>query len=361
MPCACSFDLLRLGFESALVQLVLFVNPSIGLDAFPVLLGKVTALIMDDMVMHESIDLVEIEKGNHGVAVVLGVEVGIPHNGTDEKVGANGTSVEEVVVLLGHFAVRMLKVAKVVDHGVSHKDWTDPPKGKILKSLLGSSKDEEHGGVSADLGNGSHLELTHNATILAIVPAFEAPFVAAVVDGDTHGREDDPSDSVQEGARDIHEASDVSQARKRNIAESRKLELFTSEVADKLGVLVDVVGIGVVLLVHDTFMSTHFKAKDTNKEEGKVVDPLGLPGIAVEEFVLSRKCKGLELKAIEWVENHKAKGLYGVLHEEVLVELDIQLADGIGRQSHNAQVDSETFESLVVRFCHEPDQDTICW
>ena len=53
-------------------------------------------------------NLVEIEERNHGVAVVFAVVVGIPKDGTDEKVGADSAGVEETVGFLGDLAVSML-------------------------------------------------------------------------------------------------------------------------------------------------------------------------------------------------------------------------------------------------------------
>ena len=57
-------------------------------------------------------NLVKIEEGNHGVAVVLAVVVGVPKDGSDEKVRANSASVEKAVGLFGDLAIGMLKVSR---------------------------------------------------------------------------------------------------------------------------------------------------------------------------------------------------------------------------------------------------------
>jgi hypothetical protein len=85
--------LLGLGADSSLVDLSLLVNPSAGPDAVPVVLGEVATLVVDNMSMRQGVDLVKVEEGDHWVAVVFGVEVGIPEDGADENVGADRTSV----------------------------------------------------------------------------------------------------------------------------------------------------------------------------------------------------------------------------------------------------------------------------
>lgn len=113
-------DLLGLGANGGFVDLALLVNPTTGLEACPVLTGEVSALIVDNMVVHQSVDLVKVEEWDHGVAVVLGVVVGIPEQCSDEQVGAHGASVQEAVGFLGHLTVSMFEVAEIVHNRVAN-------------------------------------------------------------------------------------------------------------------------------------------------------------------------------------------------------------------------------------------------
>jgi hypothetical protein len=77
---------------------------------------------------------VKVEKGNHGVAVVLRVIVGIPEENVNQKFGANASSIVKAVVFHGYFAVGMFKIAEVVDNWVPKKNWEDPPEQDTLSS-----------------------------------------------------------------------------------------------------------------------------------------------------------------------------------------------------------------------------------
>jgi len=114
----------------------------------------------------------------------------------------------------------------------------------------------------------------------------------------------------------------------------------------------------VVLFVHDAFMLTKLKAKDTSQKEADIIVPLRLESIAVEELMLTCKSKALELKSVEEVEGEKGCKL---LDREPLVvqREDIQSMDCIGRQSHDTEVDKETLEALHVRLLHESDKNAI--
>ena len=52
-------------------------DPTVGLDGGPVLRGEVVALVVNDVIVHQLVELVEVEERDHGVAVVLGMEVGV--------------------------------------------------------------------------------------------------------------------------------------------------------------------------------------------------------------------------------------------------------------------------------------------
>ena len=354
--------LLRLGANSFLSHELFFallVDPAVGFYAMPVLSSKIGEFAVDDMAIHEGMELVKVEEGDHGVAVMLGMEVGVPENGTDEKAGVDGAGVQKTVGNLGNLAVGMFQVAEEVDNGIPNKDWAHPPEGKVLKPLLCSTKDEEHRKVPSNLAPGAMLNLAHNATFGAVVPLREAPFKATVVNGDSKGRINDSPDTHLEGPEDIQESHEVSHAGHWDIAEARFFKLFAGVVTGKLRVLVNVVGVGVVLLVHHALVCSQFEAKASNKEETSVVVPLGLEGVTVEEFVLTCKGKGLELKAIKGVENQEGQSLGGIL-QQACIQLDVQSVNGIRRQGHDAQVGKEAFKALLVRFGHELDQDSVC-
>jgi hypothetical protein len=56
----------------------LSINPTSWLQRVPVLGSKVIALIMKHMTVQKMIQLVQVEKWHHGIAMVLSVKVGIP-------------------------------------------------------------------------------------------------------------------------------------------------------------------------------------------------------------------------------------------------------------------------------------------
>ena len=70
-----------------------------------------------------------------------------------------------------------------------------------------------------------------------------------------------------EGAGKIEKPAKEVKTAKRQIAETWVLQLRTSKVAGELRVLVDIVGVGVMLFVHDTLVRAKFKAKDADEEE----------------------------------------------------------------------------------------------
>ncbi len=102
------------------------INPSTTLQGIPVLDGEMIEFVVNDVVVHEFVELVKVVKGDHGVGVVLRVVVGIPQENANQKVGANASSIaKKVVVVLGYFAVCMFEIAEVVDNRVPKKDWDD--------------------------------------------------------------------------------------------------------------------------------------------------------------------------------------------------------------------------------------------
>jgi len=337
-------------------------NPSVGLDGLPVLHSKVVALLVDNVRVHELVDLVQVVERDHWVAVVLGVEVGVPQERAHNDAGADAAGVEQAVGLLGDFAVGVLEVAKVVDDGVSAEDGCDPPKQNSLDAFLGLAHGGNDSRVDGQLEKGSALDGLHDATVFAVVEVLEAPSRAAVVDSDAHGTVEDASDAALEGSRDIQELTEVVPASGGEVAEARVLEHFPRIVAGEFGVAVNVVGVGVVLLVHDALVFTQFEAKDTSEEEANIVDPLGLEGIAVEELVLSSKGKALELKTIKEIKRNKDGELF---HGNALQvhgldgRKDTKLVDSKGRQRNQAEVQRKAGETSSIRLLHQSNEDSI--
>ena len=334
------------------------INPATGHNRGNVLRRKVILFAVNDMFLHELVQLVKVEEGNHWVTMVFGMKVGVPQQDASDEVGTDRTSVAEAVGDLGNFAVGMFEVADIVDHGVSDKDRDDPPKEDRFQALTSLANGGRHRNVKAQLHQSRALKLLHNARFLGVIEFLEAPSSTRVVNSNAHGREDDTAGTALEGCENVEELHNVGVSARRKVAEARVLEGLTRVEASEFRILVNVVGEGMVLLVHDTFMFTKFKAEKTDKEQRPVVYPLGLPSIAVKELMLSGKGKALELKAVEKVERNKHGKLLG--GQLFLLEREhIHLVDGIGRTGHDGKVDKEALESLKVRLLHESNEDPV--
>lgn len=56
----------------------LSVDPTTRHECGPVLKSEMVVLVVENVLVHQFTELVKIVKGDHGVTMVLGVEVGIP-------------------------------------------------------------------------------------------------------------------------------------------------------------------------------------------------------------------------------------------------------------------------------------------
>ena len=113
-----------------------------------------------------------------------------------------------------------------------------------------------------------------------------------------------------------------------------------------------------MLLMHDAFVLTKFKADNSSEKEANVVDPLGLEGVLVKELVLSRKGKALKLQSVKKVKRKKNDQL--VVGKTVFVERrNTCVVDCIGCACQNAEIEKEALESGGIGFAHELDQDTV--
>jgi hypothetical protein len=177
------------------------------------------------------------------------------------------------------------------------------------------SNGSEHNKVAEELEDHHHLEILHNTTILAVSLGLHAPSNTTVVDGPASSQIDDEmKQAATKGNGHVHKHHEELGAARGYTSKHWVLKFFVRIKACQLGVLVNIVGVGVVLLVHDVFVLIKLKADHADDEEGGVIDPLaGLPGIVVKELMLASKCKALELKAIKDVERKECCNLSSVL------------------------------------------------
>lgn len=342
----------------------LLINPAAWLEGCPVGSSEVVSFIVDDMFVHELVQLVKVEEGDHWVAVMLGVEVGIPEQDSHQQVGSAAASVLETVGVSIDFTVGMFQVAAVVDNWISGDDRDDPPKEHSLKAFGGSTKNGKEGDPVEKLDLSRSLKVFHDAAFLGVVKVAQGPGRSRVIHRDAGGGVEDAADAALESVKDVQELTNIGNASKGDVAERLVLEDVSRVVARKLGVLVDVVGVGVVLFVHDTLMLSKLKAKHTRVKENEVVDPLGLEGVAVEELVLSCERKALELESIEKVERNKDQKLFTskaflVVFIDHAPGEDAELVDSSDSRSHDTEIGKEAFEAFVVRFLHETNQDAV--
>ena len=76
-------DLLRLGFGHVGSLLV---NPTSLLHTVPVLDCKVIDFAMENMPLHQLVHFMKVEEGNHWIAVVFRMVVGVPQEKSNQKV-----------------------------------------------------------------------------------------------------------------------------------------------------------------------------------------------------------------------------------------------------------------------------------
>lgn len=349
-------DLLRLVMRN---RRVLFVDPTATLDGIPVRRSEVLAFVVKDVIVHQSMQLGEVEKWNHGIAVVLCVEVGFPKEQANDEGGLASPRVPKHVWILGHFAVGVLKVANIVHGRISNNDRNDPPKEEQLSSHGCLSNGSKHDSITEELEDRKHLELLHNTTLLTVRLGLHAPSHATVVNRLPPSRIDEATQSASKREGHVYERLEELVSTRGDVSKHGILKFFTRIVACQLRVLVNIVGVGVVLFVHDAFVRAKLKAHGADNEENDVVDPLGLKGIAMKEFVLTGKSEALELKAIKDVERKKHSNLSRVLEDVLGEREDLQAVDGVRRGSENRKVGEEPLEAFVVRLLNQLENDTV--
>jgi hypothetical protein len=210
-----------------------------------------------------------------------------------------------------------------------------------------------------DLTDGSILKITHDTTLGAVGPIFQAPASSTVVHWNAKGRVEDSTKTGLECVRDVQKLTNVCLAREWNISKGRIIHVFpVVAAASYLGVLVNVVCEGVVLLMHDAFMLSKFTAKDASVKETKIVYPLGLESVSVKKLVLAGKGKALKLETVEKVERNKDGELFK--SKTAFSEWEyLQSVNGIGGHCHDGKVRKEPLDAFCVGFFHETNQDPI--
>jgi hypothetical protein len=290
--------------------------------------------------------------------VMFAMESRVPQQQAHKRIGADAASIAEAVRFLRDLAIGMFQVTEVVDHRVAEQHGEDPPKHECLTTLRSLSKVGKECDVVQDLQKSSTLKIGHYARLLAVGPFLEAPPGAAVVNSNAARRKEDAPETALEGVWNIEELSNVPPTSEGDVAKTFILENGAVIVARQLGVLVNMVGVGVMLLVHNPFMLAKLEAEDASVEQAEVIDPLGLEGVAVEEFVLTCKRKALKLESIEevdWDEDGELSKIKAVLVKrkdtQPLYDLDSHGSDG--------KIGEESLEALIVGFLHESNQDSV--
>ena len=106
---------------------LLLVNPTAWTHVGPVLRREVLVLVVNSVIIHELMKLGKVEEGNHRVAVVLHVVVGVPQELTNNGIrlyGASGMKhVGNVDLTVGVFSI-----SNVVDWAVANNDGNNPPE-----------------------------------------------------------------------------------------------------------------------------------------------------------------------------------------------------------------------------------------
>jgi len=91
----------------------LLVNPAAGLERCQVLSGEVIVLVVLAIGVHDFVDLVKVEKWDHGVAVVLGMVVGIPQECPNKDIRSDASRILQAVRSLRDFACKKCLIRHV--------------------------------------------------------------------------------------------------------------------------------------------------------------------------------------------------------------------------------------------------------
>ena len=165
----------------------LSVNPATWENRCDVLCREMVLLAVNDVFLHQLVQLVKVEKGNHGIRVMLSVEISIPKKDTGDEVGPDRTCVTKAVGDLGHFAVGVLEVTNIVDDGVANEDRYNPPEEHSFQALSRLADSRRDSNVKCQLHESCALKFVHDTGFLGVVEFIEAPAGTRVVDSNTQG------------------------------------------------------------------------------------------------------------------------------------------------------------------------------
>lgn len=205
---------------------ILLRDPAIRFHGFPILRGKVIAFIINHVLVHVFIELVQSKERDHGVTMMLGVKVSVPKQGTDDQVGSNTASVAQTIGLLGNVTVGVFEIAEVVDDWITAQDWQYPPVCQVDESMWDVGSSGKDDGVDGELRKCSTLQLLHDSTVFSVVKVLEAPSSSTIIDWNTGGRKEDASQTTLEGRENIEKLAQVGDSTERDVAKSRILKLF---------------------------------------------------------------------------------------------------------------------------------------
>ena len=185
-----------------------------------------------------------------------------------------------------------------------------------------------------------------------------APSGATVVDGFAEGGAEEAHRAASEVEGNVEESLEVVVAAVDDPSEVGIFELFTAEEASELRILIDVVGVGVVLLVHEPLMLAKLEACNTNSKHDPVVVLSGLEGVAVKQLVVAGEGKALKLETEEDVERNE-DGKVCWRHVLLAEGKHVHLVDGEDGEGEDRQILEEPLETFIVRLLHKLKQDLV--
>lgn len=151
-------------------------------DHLPILPNEGLTLIVLNVIVHQLVQNWQIKKWDHGVGVVLGVEIRLPQQPPDEPIRLDSPRIVKLVVR--EVAVGMFSVAEEVDRSVADDARCNPPKCQVAKSLPGVSERGEDYNVYCELEETPELQILEDGFVNVVAARLHAPADACVIGGD---------------------------------------------------------------------------------------------------------------------------------------------------------------------------------
>jgi len=104
----------------------LLIDPSTALHHLPILRNKGLTLIVLDMILHHLMKHGQIKEWDHGVGMMLRMEIRLPQQPANEPIRLNATRVVKLVVR--KVTVSMFSITEEVNWAVSNDAGRDPPE-----------------------------------------------------------------------------------------------------------------------------------------------------------------------------------------------------------------------------------------